>query len=172
MRWTIRPAEPADVAELQHIEVDAGRLFAEIGMESIAEDDPPTDAELLAHIGTGTAWVAVDEAGDPVGYALASTVDDEGHLDQVSLRPRAAGHGIGAALIEVVCGWADAEGHDAVTLTTFRDVAWNGPYYRRLGFVDVDDAAMGPELAAVRRGETDAGLDVAPRIAMRRSPAR
>jgi GNAT superfamily N-acetyltransferase len=154
---------------MQHIEVAAGRPFAEIGMDSIAADDPPASEELLAHVGLGTAWMAVGADGEPVGYVLASVVDEEAHVDQVSVVPEAAGHGIGAALIERVCAWATEGGHDTVTLTTFRDVPWNGPYYRRLGFDEVATAALGPELAAVRRREVEAGIDVAPRIAMRRT---
>lgn len=154
---------------MQHIEVEAGRVFADIGLGSIAADDPPEREVLLAHVEAGTAWMAVDGDGAAIGYVLASVVDHEAHIDQVSVVPTAAGHGIGAALIDRVCAWATGGGHDAVTLTTFRDVAWNGPYYRRLGFVEVPAAAMGPELTAIRRSEAEAGIDVAPRIAMRRA---
>ena len=48
-----------------------------------------------------------------------------------------------------------------------RDVAWNGPYYRRLGFVDVPDEQLGPGLAALRAHESELGLDVSIRCAMR-----
>ena len=43
---------------------------------------------------------------------------------------------------------ARTEGRPALTLTTFGDVPWNAPYYQRLGFVIVDPAEQGPELAA------------------------
>jgi hypothetical protein len=52
-----------------------------------------------------------------------------------------------------------------LTLTTFRDVPWNGPYYERIGFRLVDDP--GPELRA--QIDHEAWLeDLGPRIAMRR----
>ena len=55
----------------------------------------------------------------------------------------------------------------AVTLTTFRDVPWNAPLYRHLGFVDLDDASLGPELRAIVAAEAAHGLDPSIRICMR-----
>jgi GNAT superfamily N-acetyltransferase len=151
----------------QAIEVAAGRLFAGIGLRSIAEA-PPDDLETLrAHQEGGTIWVAiVDDV--PVGYALASVVDGEGHLDQVSVLPELGRRGIGTALVERVEAWARGAGRRALTLTTFRDVEWNGPYYTKLGFAALDEAELGPELAAIRERERANGLDVGPRQAMRK----
>ncbi|MEZ5377717.1 MAG: GNAT family N-acetyltransferase [Acidimicrobiales bacterium] len=172
--FVVRPASLADVSVMQQIEVDAGRRFARIGMQVVADDPPPPAAQLVAHVESKTAWMAV-LCGEPeraVGYALASVVDGEGHLDQVSVADDAGGRGVGSALIEQVIDWARSPASgavaDSVTLTTFADVAWNGPLYERLGFVAIDD--LGPELAAIRANEAARGLDaVGRRIAMRRS---
>ena len=40
------------------------------------------------------------------------------------------------------CDWARARGYDDITLATYRDVPWNGPFYASEGFVEtgpVDD---------------------------------
>jgi GNAT superfamily N-acetyltransferase len=163
----VRPATADDLPALPAIEVAAGVRFREVGLDSIADDAPPTVAELGLHVEDGTAWVATVD-GEVVGYAIASVVDDEGHLDQVSLLPEHVGRGLGRALVEQVATWAAGHHYDAVTLTTFRDVPWNGPLYEHLGFLEVPADELGPELAAVRRHEQELGLDVAPRIAMRR----
>ena len=63
--------------------------------------------------------------------------------------------------------WARRRGDHALTLTTFRDVEWNGPYYARLGFEPIPDEQLGPELRAIRDREQADGLDVLPRQAMR-----
>jgi hypothetical protein len=55
-----------------------------------------------------------------------------------------------------------------VTLTTFADVPWNAPYYRRLGFADVPPGAQGPGLRRLRAHEAEVGLDRWPRVAMAR----
>jgi GNAT superfamily N-acetyltransferase len=167
MRIIVRAARESDLLKLQDIEVDAGKVFAEIGMASIAAADPPSIELLRTHIERGTLWVAVDSADRPVAYASASVVDGEGHLDQVSVRRSYARRGIGGALVEHVCEWARTQGLHAVTLTTFRDVEWNGPLYERYGFVPLAEVEQGPELTAIRVAERAAGIDVAPRIAMR-----
>lgn len=157
---------------MQAIEVDAGARFRAIGMDRVADDPPPDAALLLEHVAAGTAWVAVDTGvardGSPVGYALASVVDGEGHLDQVSVRGGAAGRGVGAGLVAVVVAWSRAAGHPAVTLTTYRDVPWNGPWYARLGFVSIPDAALTPGLRTILDRERELGLVPPVRIAMRR----
>lgn len=169
MRTIVRAARESDLRELQDIEVDAGMVFNQIGLASIASAEPPSLELLRAHIERGTLWVAVDLVDRPVAYATASVVDDEGHLDQVSVLRSHARRGIGGALVEHVCEWATTQGLNALTLTTFRDVTWNGPLYERYGFVPLADDEHGPELTAIRAAERAAGIEVAPRIAMRRS---
>lgn len=163
----IRPATNDDIAAMHRLELDAGQLFHDVGMPTIAEADPSPDAVLAAHVDDKTAWMAVDADGVAVAYAIASIVDGEGHLDQVSVSTAAAGRRIGRRLIDRVCEWARSRDLDALTLTTFVDVPFNGPLYERYGFVYVPEAEMGSELRAIRQSEIDAGVDVGPRAAMR-----
>ena len=86
-------------------------------------------------------------------YALADVLDGQAHLEQVTVHPEYGRRGIGRQIVDQVADWARAQGFRSMTLLTFCDVAWNGPYYRRLGFVDVPDAEMGPELARLRAHE-------------------
>ena len=161
----IRPPHADELEALLDIERAAGRAFADIGMVEIARDDPGTVAELEAFRAAGRAWVAVDAADRPVAYLLTSIVDGCAHVDQVSVAPSHARQGLGAALIEHLAGRAGT----ALTLTTFRDVPWNAPYYARLGFTVVEPADQGPELAALVRHEAAAIPGDAPRVAMRRA---
>ena len=150
----IRRARPGELGLLLDIERAAGRAFADIGMPEIAEDEPEP---------VGAAWVAVDEHDAPVAYLTSSEVDGCAHVDQVTVHPSHARRGIGAALIDhlaVVSG-------RPLTLTTFRDVPWNAPYYERLGFRVFEP---GPELAALMRHEAASIPGDAPRVAMRREP--
>jgi hypothetical protein len=46
-------------------------------------------------------------------------------------------------------------------------VPWNRPYYERLGFAVLEEAAAGPELRAVRDRERARGVDAnGPRVCM------
>lgn len=165
---TIRPPATGELPTLQNIELAAGRPFAGLGMHAVADDAPPTIAAFAAYRDAGRAWVATGPDDRPVAFVLADIVDGDAHIAQVSVHPDHARHGIGATLIEHVATWARHRGLPAVTLTTFTDVPWNGPYYTRLGFHPVPDADLPPQLRAIREEETRRGLDRWPRTAMLR----
>lgn len=164
----IRPAEAADIAAMGEIEVAAGRVFATIGMAAIAEDRPFPDEVLLGYVRDGRAWVAVDRADRPVAYLIADRVDGNAHVEQVSVHPAHARQGLGAQLIERAAQWGRQWGAPALTLTTFAEVAWNAPYYQRLGFRRLDDAELGPGMRQVRAEEAEHGLERWPRVSMRK----
>jgi GNAT superfamily N-acetyltransferase len=157
----IRLAQPAELPYLQEIENASGELFRDVGMPEIADDDPMSLEDLAEH----EVWVAVGEEGVPVAFIAVGDVDGATHVHQVSVHPSHARQGIGAALIEHV-----KRGDRAVTLTTFRDVPWNEPYYERLGFRAVTEAS--PGLAEIMREEASRGLDPATRVAMVLLPAQ
>jgi GNAT superfamily N-acetyltransferase len=164
----IRPARLADLAALPDVERAAGAPFRDIGMAAIADDLPPSLAELTRFVRSGSAWVCADDSGHPVAYLLVDVVDDAAHVEQVSVHPSWSRRGIGRALLAAAAAHARHRHLPALTLTTFRDVAWNAPYYARLGFTVVPDSDLGPGLRAIRRAEAANGLDRWPRVAMRR----
>ncbi len=162
----IRAAREADIPELQRIEVEAGRMFAAAGMDAVARDEPLPAAELLEYQRDGRAWVVVDATDRPVAYAIALWVDGLAHLEQVSVHPEYAGRRLGASLVEQVAGWARENGSPTLSLTTFAEVPWNGPYYRKLGFEPVSEIDLSPGLRAIRAEEAAHGLDEWPRLVM------
>ena len=87
------------------------------------------------------------------------------------MEPSHQGRGVGRALIERAVVWAAERGMPAITLTTFIDVAWNAPLYRRLGFRVLAEGDIGPGLRAVRHAEAAHGLDPETRTCMRRELA-
>jgi GNAT superfamily N-acetyltransferase len=157
----IRLARPAELPYLQEIEIASGEPFREVGMPEIADDDPMSLEDLAEH----EVWVAVGTEGLPVAFIAVGDVDGATHIHQVCVHPAGARQGIGAALIEHV-----TTAGRAVTLTTFRDVPWNAPYYERLGFRTVLETS--PALAEIMREEASRGLDPASRVAMVLLPAQ
>lgn len=162
----IRPAGAADIPVLQQIEVRAGESFAVVGMDAIAGDEPLSAEVLGEFVLDDRAWVWEDAGRGPVGYLIASIVDGNAHIDQVSVLPDCRGSGIGRRLIDRAVRWAANLRLPAITLTTFTEVPWNGPYYRRLGFRYLDPAAETPQLHALRAAEIAHGLDRWPRSCM------
>ncbi len=166
MGRSVRAARLEDIEAMREIERAAGRLFSEISMDDIAAHAPPEPATLNDYIQHQRAWVA--EVNDqPVGYVLVDVVDGCGHLEQVSVHPAYGRQGLGRMLIQSVVDWAGAKGLPAITLLTFRDVPWNGPYYASLGFGPLSDAELTPGLLDLRAHESDLGLDRESRHAMR-----
>jgi GNAT superfamily N-acetyltransferase len=168
---SIRAATPDDLPLLVEIERRAGRAFAAHGLPEIADDDPGTPEELEVYRAAGAAWVAADGDDGPVAYILTAEIDDGVHVEQVSVDPAHAGQGIGAALIDHVAGIAAAAGRRALTLTTFRDIPWNAPYYARLGFAELPEPEWGPQLRALVALERHVIPSAAPRVAMIRQLA-
>jgi GNAT superfamily N-acetyltransferase len=163
----IRPARTEEGSLLREIERLAGDRFRDVGLPEVA-DDEPASVEVLAHYARdGRSWVAVDHLDLPIGYVLVDVVDGCAHIEQVSVRPDHQGAGVGRALIARIRTWAADRGCSAVTLTTFRDIPWNAPLYRHLGFRALSDDEIGPQLRAVREAETAHGLDPAQRVCMR-----
>ncbi|MBF6053144.1 GCN5 family acetyltransferase [Streptomyces eurocidicus] len=169
MHTVIRQARREEIPRLRDIERAAGRLFADIDMTAVAEDEPPSPEVLRQYIDADRAWVHTDDRDVPVGYVVVDLVDGCAHIEQISVDPAHGRRRIGAGLIEHVGGWAKERGAPALTLTTFTEVAWNGPYYERCGFHPVPDAELTPGLREIREAEASHGLDRWPRVCMRRA---
>lgn len=171
---TIRLAVNTDLPKLREIECSAGAAFRALNMAAVADDDPPSLEDLDAYRQVGLAWVATERRSQfadnpPVAYLVARVVDGCLHIDQVSVHADHARRGIGRRLIEHTARQAVARGLPALTLTTFVNVPWNAPYYERCGFHRLPDEALTPGLRAIRDHEAALGLDIWPRICMRRA---
>ncbi|GLW23501.1 GNAT family N-acetyltransferase [Microbispora triticiradicis] len=158
----IRQAEPADLAALPEIERAADGMFAPLGIvfppgtTVVEECDDPARVIVAGR--------------PPVGFALLGVVDGLTHLEQIAVHPGHANQGIGTRLLEAVFATAAApqSTNRAVTLTTFRDVPWNAPWYARRGFRVIQPSEWGPELSALVEHERALGIEVAPRVVMRK----
>ena len=162
---TVRQARPEDVGRLQAIQLAAGNAFRDIGMPAAADTFPLPPESLSGYRRAGRAWVAADEHDEPVGFVVFDVVDGCAHIEQVSVHPAHAGQRIGAMLLEYVADWAIDQDMPAMTLITFRGVPWNAPYYERLGFRELAESEVTPELAA---RNADQGGNSAARVCMLR----
>ncbi len=164
----IRAARADELELLRGIEFAAGEIFRSCGMDAIADDEPLTVTELALYQVRGGALVFADESDVPVAYLLLEHLDGNAHVEQLSVHPSHARQRLGSALLDVAEKWAQAEGLEWLTLTTFRDVPWNAPYYRRLGFEQLDPEMLEDGLRDILECEALVGLSRWPRIAMRR----
>jgi GNAT superfamily N-acetyltransferase len=165
--YTIARATPDDTDALPAIERRAAERFAGWNVPRAIMQEATSLAALQAAQAAGLLWVALDRNGDPVGFACVASSRDRVHLEELDVLPEHGRRGVGTALVREIVQWAAASGHRELTLTTFRDVPWNGPFYEMLGFEIVDPRDLDAELS--RRLETEAarGLEPARRVAMR-----
>lgn len=171
MAYTIERAEPAQLDALCRIERQAVQLFREHrAWAAYAAVEMPR-GPLLRAIVRGLVWVALDEAGDELGFVWLDPVSraDAIGVAEIDVLPAHGRRGIGTALLEHACAWARAAGYRQVDLGTLADVPWNAPFYAKHGFAIVDKhaPAFAPELARDRENGFPDDL----RVFMRRSLA-
>lgn len=165
--YRIRKARPADLALLPTVEAEAGKLFAGIGLGGITEGDATSLEDFTECQEAGLLWVAVDGDDVPVGFAYVEIVGGQPHLDELDVHPDHGRRGIGAALVRAVIDWTRSKGYAGLTLTTFREVPWNMPFYAQLGFRVLAGAELTLELRALVDAETRRGLPPEQRVVMR-----
>ncbi len=108
------------------------------------------------------------QTDEPVAYLMAGLVDGCLQVEQVTVHPDSARRGLRRSLLEHAASQAAADDLPALTLTTFAQVPWNGPYYARRGFRVLDDAEITLGLRAIRQREAAHGMDRWLRVCMRR----
>ena len=162
----VRAPLPDELPLLQAIGVAAGRRFAEVGLDDVADDPPLALTDLEAWRKAGRAWVTTDRDGHPVGFVVVDLIDGGAHVEEISVLPQLGGKGHGMALMRHVEGWARRKGLATVTLTTFRDVPWNRPWYERRGYRVLAEDEWTPGLVARREEEAAHGLDPDQRVVM------
>ena len=137
-------------------------------MDALAEDEPTPDPVLADRIAAGGLLTAVVDQ-ILAAFVMFRPVEDSLYIEQIDVLPAFAGQRIGARLLDAVADEARASGLHALTLSTFRDVPWNAPWYRRLGFIDIKGDGLTPGLLQIRREHLARGLDESARTFMRRA---
>lgn len=164
--YQIRPAHADDLPYLPAIERAAAQRFATSPYPFISHDEGMSPASFAQHFADHQIWVAVDDQDQPVGFAVARPLDGYLYLHEIDVHPDHGRRGLGRQLIAAVMEWARRQQYRAITLITFDNVAWNAPYYAKLGFYPLALAEVGPGLQEVRTQEAANGLDLIHRICM------
>ncbi|GAA4523170.1 MULTISPECIES: GNAT family N-acetyltransferase [Nonomuraea] len=154
----VRWADAGDLPGLVAVEVAADGLFEQVGITF------PPGTTMIEEVRDPSSVLV--EGDPPAGFALLARVDGNLHLEQLAVHPDRMRQGIGGRLVEAMLDHARASGAPAVTLTTFRDVPWNAPWYERHGFKVWPEPSWGPELRELVRRERELGIEVAPRVVM------
>ncbi len=153
---------------LPAIERSAGESFRQIPeLAWIADGDDLTVEDYRKLIGQSTCWVALDQQDRPIGFLCAEVVFGELHVWEFAVLQDRQRSGLGRTLMQQAIAEARSRGLAALTLTTFRDVPWNEPFYERLGFKTLVQEEVGSRLDKILNSEIANGLPGQKRCAMR-----
>ncbi|MFJ2478916.1 GNAT family N-acetyltransferase [Pseudomonas sp. NPDC087598] len=168
MTYIVRRASPADAAALPAIERSAAELFRrDPALAWLADAEVPGVEQHVQAIEEMCVWV-VESAGQPLaGFLRALEIDNQLHIEELSVSQDFQGQGMGRALVLAVIEQARRMQLQAVTLTTFRDLPWNAPFYQRLGFAVLTRQDTPPHLLSALQSEIAHGFPGERRCAMR-----
>ncbi|WP_147373350.1 GNAT family N-acetyltransferase [Henriciella mobilis] len=146
----------------------ASLLFAPTGLisEEALADHVPREA-LLGAMNEG--WLLVAQMPDKtiVGFVMASLRDGGLYVDQLSVSPEYGRQGIGTALMENLESKARDRNVLELTLSTFRDLPWNAPFYTTLGFRHMKRSQLRPFMLQIETAQAEF-MDVSKRTFMRK----
>ena len=146
----IRPARREDLDALTAIEREGDQEF--VALFGPLDWQPTPGVERIATPG----FLLV--AGEPVvGFAHVLELEGIAHLEQLAVRPAMHRQGIGTALVRAAMAEAARREYDEISLCTYADVPWNGPFYAGLGFAEVTE--LGELHRRMREHEQEIGLD-------------
>lgn len=143
MSYRIRRALVHDLELLGEIELSAAALFP---AGRIPDPDEVTSTSEFADALADDLLFVATRNGTPVGFALCAIANGRLHLGELAVHPDHGRRGVGRRLVQAVIDEAASRRLSGVTLTTFADLPFNGPFYESMGF------------RAVRESELDSGL--------------
>lgn len=165
--YKIQLATKADVPLLDAIEAMAGRIFTPGSIpENVLAERVPDDIFMEA-ISHDRLVVAVDFSLCPVGFAFWQDIERSALLSLIEVNPRHGRKGLGTALVLSIINQVAKGRFSYLYLTTFNNIPWNAPFYKKLGFTRLDDEDQPKWIKDILLEEYEKGLN--DRIAMRYS---
>ena len=166
--YSLTDASEKDICTLVEVDKAAGMLFADTGLISDEALHDHVPAEVFDHaIRDSNLITARHDVDQLIGFALVSVRGGTLYLDQISVRPDHGRRGVGGALLHEIIVLAKRRRLRHVTLSTFRDLSWNGPFYAKHGFREIARQKMKQWMLELERIQA-ADLDISRRCFMMR----
>ena len=158
--YTLRIANKDDIPQLCQIERSATARFGSIPeLAFLVEGDVLAATKVVEWLHTGRIYALHEQQQQQqqqqdrkiIGFVAAHPMDTTLYIAEISVLTDQHGKGAGSILLNAIFDWArelKREGrstHARVSLTTYADVAWNGPWYRKRGFREVPAESLGPK---------------------------
>lgn len=159
MTLSIRSALPQDLPLIPELERDAAQRFRGTAQSALADAEPSMAQPFLRRALQEDRLLVAEQGEMLCGFALLDQRGADGWLQEFDVPLAFGGQGIGRALLAFSCAWARGRGCRRLTLTTFRNVPFNAPFYARFGFEELPlDEALPSHLEEALAQEHAAGL--------------
>lgn len=165
--FIIRRPRTSDIALLADVERSAAQLYRSTDFESLADGATLDPYVLVTLANAGYLWLAADRYDHPIGFLGGNYLNGHFHVIELAVAKSYQGRGIGSALVSTMVQQVRLEGYRSITLTTFKDLPWAGPWYARMGFAEVKAQEMGKDFEKLVESEAQHGLDPKRRTLMR-----
>ncbi len=170
--YALTRAARDDVAAIIDVHLASNRMFAGTGLLPDSELVNAVPAQVVEQsVGDGLVFVIRHHGDGVVAFAMCHLVEETLYLDQISVIPAHGRKGLGRRLVQRVLREAADLRLSTVTLSTFRDLAWNGPFYRKLGFREIPRRQLSEFMKELEAAQATT-MDVSLRCFMRRRVRR
>lgn len=144
-----------DLVHFPAIERSSGEAFRGTDQDWIADDVVGSPEDYIPLVAVDAVWVAEADSA-LAGFIATESLGDDIHIWELAVHRSFQHRGLGRRLMAAALAAARDRAAACVTLTTFRTIPWNAPFYASLGF----DILAEPDarLAAVLAGEAARGL--------------
>ncbi|GFF52507.1 hypothetical protein IFM51744_07864 [Aspergillus udagawae] len=171
VKISIRPAIEEDIPRLNTIETSAAQLFCTVNLAWVADSPPLDPATLRSMIIQQNVWVAVTADNTEVGFIAVQELDGMLYIAEMDVHANWQRRGVARMMLEEAERQARDRGYEYVSLTTYRDLEFNGRFYARMGFEEVDVDIAGEGHGRELEEQARCGHDRARRCVMRKSVA-
>lgn len=163
--YSLRPYRDDDADALIGVGVRSTGLLARHGYPDLLAE-PPAGVRAFRAFARRCSILVVETAHEVAGYAATAPVGDFLHLKELAVDPAHGRRGLGSAMLAAVVAQAARDGHSGVTLSTFRDVPFNAPFYAARGFLELPRRAAPEGLRRVFADEVPPGINPRTRVLM------
>ena len=166
MPYRIKLAESENLSDLKEIELAAAELFFDDDLPAALKLDNTDLDEIEKARQENRLWLVIDNVSNKIfGFALLTHEDNQIHIKEIDVHPTHGQKGLGTRLLHNIIEWAKDQGYQFITLTTFRHLPWNVPFYQKVGFKIAKQSELRGRLAELFEEEAK-GLDINNRVAM------
>lgn len=151
--YTLRLARPEDTSDILNISKSAETKFGQHdkAFAQLAEGEQTYAAKKIQETFEKGQIFLAEHVDKPVGFLATFQKDTALYIAEISVSSDYNGKGIGSMLLKAVLQLAreraieNKESEARVSLTTYVEIPWNGPFYLRRGFKVVEAETIGPE---------------------------